>query len=221
MRKPLPVLFALMMLAAACGGTGDTTTTSGPTTTAAQQTTTTAATTTTASTTTTTQAPETTTTLAPAGGPFVVGEPGASPVEALPGSDGASGSGCAPGSDALPDGIWFGFITARAADGIDFDLACFYAGDIAYEEGAKDGEEVNNDYYIRNDNPTLRTIAVDATVPVYAIDVSTGGIEFVTVEFADWPLASGAYNQCPGEFCLAWLYVNGGAVTEIQEQYVP
>ena len=89
------------------------------------------------------------------------------PLAPLPGSGGAAGSGCSPGAGPLPDGVWFGYVVAKSAADIDFDLACFYYGDIAYTEGAADGEEVNNDYYVRNVNPTLRTIPVAPTVTVY------------------------------------------------------
>ena len=184
-----------------------TTTTAAPTTTAAT-TTTTAATTTTASTTTTTS-----------GGPYVIDDPQFYPLGPLPGSDGAAGSGCSPGSGALPDGVWFGYVLAKSATEIEFDLACFYFGEIAYTEGAADGEEVNNDYYVRNANPTLRTIPVPPAAGVWEIDA--GSIGYLDVPFSDWPLDPTAYISCPSDWCGVWLFVNSGNVTEILEQYVP
>ncbi len=215
MRRLIPLL--AVMLVAGCGGGGDTTTTAAPSTTEAAPTTTAAAATTTTTVPTPTTAEPTTT--AAAGGPYAVEEPNVAPVEPLPGSEGASGSGCTPGTDALPDGIWFGYVTARSASAIDFDLACWYFGDIAYTEGAEDGEEVNNDYYVRNVNPTLRTITVDGSVPVY--EINAGDISFNAVPFADWPLDPEGYIACPSDWCGVWLYVNDGNVTEIQEQYIP
>lgn len=165
---------------------------------------------------TTTTAPTTTTT---SGGPYVVGAPGLYPLAPLPGSDGAGGSGCTPGAGPLPDGVWFGYVKAIGAASVDLDLACFYFGDIAYTEGAEDGEEVNNDYYVRNVNPTLRTVPVGVAATVYEIDA--GSVGFLTVPFADWPVDPAGYIACPSDWCGVWLFVNGDEVTEILEQYVP
>ena len=193
-------------------------TTVAPTTTAA--TTTTVATTTVPATTTTgattTTAPTATTT---SDDPYVIEDPEFYPLSPLPGSDGAGGSGCAPGAGSLPDGVWFGYVLAKTPTEIEFDLACFYFGDIAYTEGAADGEEVNNDYYVRNANPTLRTIPIDASASVWEIDA--GSIGYLEVAFSDWPLDPTGYLSCPSNWCGVWLFVNSGTVTEILEQYVP
>jgi hypothetical protein len=29
------------------------------------------------------------------------------------------------------------------------------------------------------------------------------------------------YLECPGNWCLVWLYVNNGLVTDVVEQFVP
>lgn len=193
-----------------------------PATTSTSTTSTTVATTTTAPTTTTMAAPTTTSTAATTttnGGPYLVGTPELYPLAPLPGSDGAAGSGCAPGAGALPDGVWFGYVLAKSAAAIDFDLSCFSFGDIAYDEGALDGEEVNNDYYVRNANPTLRTISIDPAVTVYEIEAgSTGHLD---MPFSAWPVDPSAYLACPSNWCGVWLFINGGNVTEILEQYVP
>ena len=152
-------------------------------------------------------------------GPYEVGVPEFYPLAALPGSGGAAGSGCSPGAGPLPDGVWFGYVVAKSAADIDFDLACFYFGDIAYTEGAADGEEVNNDYYVRNVNPALRTIPVAPSVPVYEIDA--GSIGYLNIPFSGWPVDPSAYISCPSNSCNVWLFVNGGNVTEILEQYTP
>jgi len=189
-----------------------TTTTAGTTTTTAPITTTTVTTTTV----TTTTAPTTTTT---SGGPYVIDDPEFYPLSPLPGSDGAGGSGCSPGSGPLPDGVWFGYVVAKSPTEIDFDLACFYFGDIAYTKGAEDGAEVNNDYYVRNVNPTLRTIPVAPSAGVWEIEA--GSIGYLDVPFSDWPIDASGYIACPSDWCGVWLFVNSGNVTEILEQYVP
>jgi hypothetical protein len=131
----------------------------------------------------------------------------------------AHGSGCAPGPGPLPDGIWFGFPTAWTTSSMDFDLACFYSGDAATAQATARGEESPppNDYIITNDNPTLRNVPVAAGATGYRLD---NNIATVPVPFADFIADQGEFQNC-FQFCLMWLYVNGGAVTEIVSQYVP
>ena len=193
----------------------------------------TAVTTTTTSPPTTTTVPtiqEPTTTGPGADDRFVVGaEPGVYPrpdnsTGPLPGSEGAGGSGCAPGSTGLPDGIWFGLVTAKADTSITFDLACFFFGPIAVEEGADDGIVVDpiGEVYIRNSNPTVRTITVDPSVSVYEYleDLTdTTEVPFNPVPIADWPEDPTFSQPCPGKYCGVWLFVNDGAVTEMLEQF--
>ena len=142
------------------------------------------------------------------------------PPDPLPGSDGASGSGCAPGSEALPDGVWFVFAEERRPDAIVGDLACFWFGDIAYEVGGAAGEEVANDFYIGNDSDRLRTIEVSTGAVAWTLagDTTEG---HSAIAYADWLGADSAYVDCPGDFCTVWLFVNDGRVTDIVEQYVP
>jgi hypothetical protein len=163
--------------------------------------------------------PTTTTTPAPI--VFVAGDPPLAPPPALPESGGASGSGCSPGAGALPDGVWFGSVVDRSADSVQFDLACFYFLDAATAECSEDGEPVDNDYCVTNENPTLRSVAIGPDVPVHTLLLATEGpIELIPVPFAEWPPAN-TYQVCPRDFCLVWLYVNGGEVTEVVEQYTP
>lgn len=224
-----PPLVALLIIAG-CGGTEDATSTTPrgePTTTTISVTTTTIAApaTTAAPATSTTTTRSTTTTTADKR--YVVGEPGVFPrpdttTGPLPGSGGAGGSGCAPASTSLPDGIWFGFITARSDTSITFDLACFFFGPIAVEESVNDGVVDGGEIYIRNANPTLRTITVDSSVLVYEyFEDLTDTIEvpFDPVLFSHWPEDPSFPNLCPGESCGVWLFVNNGAVTEMLEQF--
>ena len=240
--RTLAIIMLLVVLAAGCSTSGDgpdvaapeststtgstaatstsTTATTAPTTTTVV-TTTTSAPTTTAVTTTTVAATTTTTavTTTTSGGPYVVGNPELYPLAPLPGSDGAGGSGCAPGAGSLPNGVWFGYVHARGATSVEFDLACFYFGDIAYTKGAEDGDEVNDDYYVRNQNSTTRTVPVQPDATVYEIDAMSIGL--VPVPFSAWPLDPAGYIACPSDWCGVWLFVNGGVTTEILEQYVP
>jgi len=250
----VPILVPLVLLVAAGCGSSDNTATTNPgtvtTTTAAVETTITSPLTTTAvpttasttvpantsPTTTATTAPTTTSststtvpTTAGARDRYVVGEPGVFPRSGtttgpLPGSEGAGGSGCAPATTSLPDGIWFGFVAAKADTSITFDLACYYFGPVAMEEGAKDNVDVDNEIYIRNANATVRTITVDPSVLVYEyFEDLTDTIEvpFNPALFADWPQDPTYPHPCPGESCGVWLFVNGDAVTEMMEQLSP
>jgi hypothetical protein len=217
-RKPSALValgLALALLAASCGGDDDTTasTTTSPTTTEA--TTTAAPTTTTAVTTTTTAAP-TTTTAAPT---TTTTQATTTTVDtnAL-----ASGSGCTPGTDVLPDGEWFGYVDSATAEVLEFDLACWFTGDAAILAAAEDGEESPppNDYYIRNVNPDLREVPVAADAEVMWLP-NLGGPDLADITYADWiaarytPGTEGEYK--PG----VWLTIADGEIVEIQEQYVP
>jgi hypothetical protein len=140
------------------------------------------------------------------------------PPDAVDGT-GASGSGCAPGSGSIPAGVWFGYAAAGNATSVQFDLACWYFGDLAWEIADAYGETAENDYYIVNENPTLRTVPVAPGAVVHHIDPMSIGHD--PISYPDWLLEPPGYLMCPFEFCPLWLYVNDGVVTEILEQYVP
>lgn len=223
------VAFVVALSVAACAdSTDDTTSTSidAPTTsplvtTSSSSTTSSEAPTTSSEATTTTAARDTTTTSAATTAGFHPVPPiPLVPPEAIPGSAGASGSGCAPGSDDLPDGIWFVFMLEKLPNAVRGDLACFWFGDIAYEVGEAAGDEVADDFYISNESNRIRTvpIASGAAVWVIAGDTTEG---HSAIPFGDWPSDESTYVQCPGDFCTVWLYVNDGVVTDIVEQYIP
>lgn len=145
------------------------------------------------------------------------------PLEPLPGSDGATGSGCAPGGDGLPDGVWFGAMEAVSDGDIEFDLACWYSGDAANEAAAEDGFEeipVPNDYYVRNEVDTLRTVPIDPDAVIHWYPAGSD-IELAVRPWIEWVEDPEGYLPCPGEWCNAWLYVNDGVVTEVMQQYTP
>ena len=164
---------------------------------------------------TTTTLPPTTTTVAP-----VSYEPPADFFpDPLPGSDQAHGSGCVVpgGSMTLPDGIWFGYVTAFSPGMLTFDLACFWTGQVAEDKAAEDGEEAF-DFYIRNMNPTTRQVPLSGSAQVWYVP------ETVTMPTAipvtDWPTIY-SFLTCPADWCSVWLYINGGVVTHLVEQYLP
>lgn len=223
-RQLIPVL-GLALVVAACGDDDGATTTIAPTTTAPVVTTTTAApTTTTTAAPTTTAVPAAPTTAPFDEGPYLIETPGLYPPPVLAQSEGPSGSGCVPGSNTvIPDGIWFGFVLATTGTSITFDMACWFWGEIAYTEGAKDGLEVDNDYYIRNQNPLTFEVPVGPGATMWFLSYylsESGTFEPIPMPMADWPGPDEEW-QCPGDFCGVWLYINDGVITEAIEQYRP
>jgi len=144
---------------------------------------------------------------------FAPGDPVLFP-EVRPGSDGAHGSGCAPGTDWLPDGIWFGYVTDRSADRVDFDLACIWTGDTAEQEAAADGLTLEIGYYIRNIASKIRSPQVARGATVYHL---TGNPWFTEMTFSAW--RQGSCHGFESVSCPVWLCVNGGKVTAVVEQF--
>ena len=143
------LLIVALALFAACGeGTASSTTLAATSTSTMASTTTSVAVITTTSVPSTTNATDATTTTAL--------------------NDGAEGSGCTPGDGPLPDGDWYGIVTSRRNDSLDFDLACWFTGDAAVQASAEDGEESPppNDYYIRNSNPETREVPIGQNIEV-------------------------------------------------------
>ena len=140
--------------------------------------------------------------------------------DALPGSAGAAGSGCVIGQDVLPDGMWFGFVEAVGDDAVSIDIACFWTGDAAITEAEADGNE-SYDFYIRNTNPKTRPVPSGNDATGYWLD-GTGDLTPQPLPLADWPSTTGTSLQdCPSDLCAVWVYVNGGVITELIEQYLP
>lgn len=132
--------------------------------------------------------------------------------------DFASRSGCTPGTPDLPDGEWFGYIDASAAD-VTFDLACWFTGTAAERAAAEDGQESPppNDYYVRNLNSTLRIVPVAPDAEVDWLPDIGDPATATKVDYVTWVAARVARSFQPG----VWLTVANGMVTFIEEQFVP
>lgn len=133
------------------------------------------------------------------------------------GTSGPSGSGCTPGEGELPDGWWYGASVAfdpaeGPAGAFTFDLACYFSGDAAYAEGERLGVEVNNDYLVTNDNPTLRTVPLAAGATATCVELGAGVLD-VACDPADIP--------DPETPWAVWFRVVGGEVDRLVEQYAP
>lgn len=238
MKRPALLLLALALLVAACGDDGSTFTTptassttggTEPTSTTAESTTTTtteppptstepttSTSTTSTSTTTTTTAPETV---------YLVDTTDFFP-DPFPGSGGAHGSGCVtPGFDALPNGVWFGFAEGVGGGNIAFDLACFYTGPAACTAQIDDGFVTDPDdcldFWVRNNVATTFAVPIAAGARVWYVDMTSGDVGSpAEIPLADWPTPD-SFQDCPGDYCSVWLYVNDGRATGIVEQYLP
>jgi hypothetical protein len=200
MSRPRLLIIGLVLLAACGNGESTDTTATTSTTPATTTSTTTEPTTTAPSTTVTTIATSTTET------------------SAADSDDLAEGSGCTPGDGPLPDGEWFGFVTSRSENALDFDLACWFTGDAATQAAAEDGEESPppNDYYVRNINPVTREVPVGELVEVtFYPDGDPNNV--LEIDYDDW----GGMVATRGFELGVWLEIEDGAIAEIHEQWVP
>jgi hypothetical protein len=134
------------------------------------------------------------------------------------GPDGPSGSGCTPDDTvSLPEGEWYGVVVSATPSGFEFDLACWFTGEAAVAAAAEDGAEPPpNAYYVRNDNPQIRSLPVSSETEVVWYPTGDPASE-VAVPFTDW--VDGATSR--GLFFGVWLDVIDGEVLAIREQWVP
>ena len=75
------------------------------------------------------------------------------------------------------------------------------------------------DFYIRNQNPSVYSVPISPSAQVYYMDM-VGGPDPTPIALSSWP-TSASFQTCPSDHCAVWLYVNGGAATWIDEQYLP
>ena len=131
----------------------------------------------------------------------------------------------APGETDLADGRHAVFMTEVDVTGrtVTVDVIQWLTGEEAneaYEEETGDPSGVPNDYFIKNENPRLRTLAVsdDVEVQVVALgedsDADLGPLPFVQLpDYIEGLRAP--------EGMTAWITVEGGVVTAVEEQYRP
>jgi hypothetical protein len=131
----------------------------------------------------------------------------------------------------LEDGRHPAYLVALDVPGrtVTVDVIQFLTGDeaiAAYREASPEDPDGDppNDYFIRNDNPLLRTLPVVADVAVTVVRLGEpSGAGSVPGTFEDLP--AHLDEQPPAEGRLAWnpywLTVEGGEVAAIDEQYLP
>lgn len=130
----------------------------------------------------------------------------------------------------LEDGKHFGYIRSVGLSTqpatMVFDLAYFLTGEDAVQAAKEHGDEYPppNDYYIVNDNPKLRTLPLAPEVKIRLIDWGDCCETFFT---ADPEAFAGAFTtpdptgQYQGPNSTYWIWVQGGGIVKIQEQYLP
>jgi hypothetical protein len=200
-RRLAPVVISLVLVAACAGSTGVSETTVAVVTVTSLATSTTA-----------TSVISSTTSMT------TVVTTGASPATTQP--HGPSGSGCTPGDAVtLPEGEWYGVVVSASQSGIEFDLACWFEGESAVEAAAEDGAESPppNDYYVRDDNPQIRSLPVSSDTEVTWYPNPGDPTSEIVVAYPDW--VEGVTARGLGY--AAWLDVIDGEVVRIREQWVP
>ncbi len=130
----------------------------------------------------------------------------------------------------LEDGRHFGYIKSIDTKDrtMEFDLAEFLTGDAASRAAAEDrvtesGEQIDNDYYVRNANDRLRTLSLVQDVEVRIVDwpqccdLTEGDLATLAAAFRP----GGKTERYHGPDSGYWLTVSSGAVSAIEEQFLP
>jgi hypothetical protein len=119
----------------------------------------------------------------------------------------------------VPTGKSFGFITSfDTATTASFDLATYLTGKEADKAATDDGvitagQHVENDYYIQNKNPKLRTIRFTPEVIVQTVDCGSGPCKLVRTNID-------TLKKKPTPIPV-WINVFKTVVLTIDEQYRP
>jgi hypothetical protein len=131
----------------------------------------------------------------------------------------------------LEDGRHFGFVKSVDLEGspdtLVFDLAYLLTGDAANREAERRGypTPVDNDYFIVNDNPKLRTLPISRDVALRLLDRKhccdtffSGDLDRFAAGFARREYPAGNYK---GTFTAYRLTVDDGVVVRVREHYLP
>jgi hypothetical protein len=204
-----------VLLVGGCGG-DDTADGADPTTTAA------------AKPTSTTSAPTTTSSIS-----TTVADGGAgSTTTAAVGVTTTAGGSDAASADAVPDGTSFGYVTAINIGGstVTIDIAELLTGDAAVTAAIEDGAlepgetSIDNDYYVRNKNPKLRTVTVGPTAPVNVLsspgspDLESGSLQKLAEALTAVPAGDPAEG---GPRLPVQIVARGGLISRIDEVFFP
>jgi hypothetical protein len=134
-----------------------------------------------------------------------------------------------PEPHVLDDGRHAAYLTAIDVPGrtISFDVVQYLTGEAADGAYHQDHPEIEggppNGYYIRNENPRLRTLPVRPNVPVQVLWLGTAG-QPESITFEELPAYVAAVPEPGGQYLWYdpfWLTVHDDRVESIVEQYIP
>jgi len=155
-------------------------------------------------------------------GPTASPEPSESPSE-----EASESVSAAPAGDVLPDERYFVYAKAVSEGAVGpeltFDLAYYLTDEAAQEAAAEHNEEVTDGYYIVNDNPKLRTMALspDATVR-YVPEGTCCKPKAGNLDAWSAAVNGTAQTDYPNmEATGWWIGVEGGEIVRITQQWVP
>ena len=226
------VALSLVAVATACGSsTATTATTALPeaTSTSAAETTTTQATTATTEPTTTPSTDVATTLPDQPTGYATVTLPAFPAVSAAP----------PPPVGTMADGVYFGVVVAATPAGsgppsIAVEFHGFFSGPAGEAAAAEDGQEFTNDYYVRENPNSTRTVDLTPKTLVTVTNSSdpgsvyaVGGAEFVRLWLASKDPASAgpAPSSMPSGFMYApfgvWVTVKDGNIASVDQFWAP
>jgi hypothetical protein len=127
--------------------------------------------------------------------------------------------------EVLTDGMYF-IDATRVLDGppvaLEFDLAYYLTGSDAEQAAADHGVVLETDYYIVNDNPSLRQLPVSPVVEIRYVPEGAC-CQLQPGLFDPWAAAVNAELQTDyaGSDAFWWIRVRDGEVVLIEEQYLP
>jgi hypothetical protein len=118
-------------------------------------------------------------------------------------------------------------LESGGARSIRIDYVEMYTGAEAVAKAKEDGspvvevddeghEYIPNDYYIRNNNPLVRTLPLAAGCAIRLLDMSGGPVATVEADFAGLTAALADHPRI-----LLVIGLVDGVVTDIEEFYVP
>lgn len=143
-----------------------------------------------------------------------------------------AGGSDAASADAVPDGTSFGYVTAINIGGstVTIDIAELLTGDAAVTAAIEDGAlepgetSIDNDYYVRNKNPKLRTVTVGPTAPVNVLsspgspDLESGNLQKLAEALTAVPVGDPAEG---GPRLPVQIVARGGLISRIDEVFFP
>lgn len=143
-----------------------------------------------------------------------------------------AGGSDAASADAVPDGTSFGYVTAINIGGstVTIDIAELLTGDAAVTAAIEDGAlepgetSIDNDYYVRNKNPKLRTVTVGPTAPVNVLsspgspDLESGSLQKLAEALTAVPAGDPAEG---GPRLPVQIVARGGLISRIDEVFFP